>query len=261
MAPTEGDPKTLRQLQETHNTPPPRRHDAPHTEAGEHSAVRNYVRDLVLGYNDGLVSVFAAVAGVVGAGFTPSATLKAGFAFGVAGAFSMGLGEYLSTKSQAEYYASEAAKEREHIRAYPDLESQEVGEILAKKGYPPAVTAQVRAHVMADEDRFVDFMMREEFGVGEEAGRTPWVATLFVMFAFATGALFPIVPFFFHGTARTDLLVAAVLSLVGLVVAGALKGKMSGISPTKSGAEMAAFGIATALITFGIGQLFGTAIS
>jgi len=254
------DPETLRELQAEHRPAPRGRLTPPRGETEEHNAVRNYVRDLILGFNDGLVSVYAIVAGVVAAGLATREVAIAGIAATVAGAFSMGLGEYLSTKSQTEYYAAEAQREREHIRKYPQLEREEVHEMLEAKSYPPELVDRITEHIVSDEDRFVDFMMREEFGVGQESERSPFIAMGLVMVAFFVGAAAPLVPFLFGVGGTTGLAVASVLSLGGLFAAGAGRGKTSGLNAWKSGAEMAALGALAALVTYGVGTLVGVAV-
>lgn len=259
MAP-EPQPRTLRELQQTHKPVPGRRHRMPKGEAAEHSRVRNYVRDLILGFNDGLVSVYAIVAGVTGAALATREIAIAALAAATAGALSMGLGEYISTKSQTDYYRAEAAREREHIRKYPKLEHEEVHEMLAEKGYPGELIAPIAAHVTSDEDRFVEFMMREEFGVGEESERSPWIAMGLVMVAFVIGAIFPLAPFLFPVAAMTGFWIATGLSLAGLFAAGAIRAATSGLDPWARGGEMMLIGIIAASITYGVGLLFGVAI-
>lgn len=255
------EPRTLPELQAEHKPAPRSRHHKPSSEASEHSAVRNYVRDLVLGFNDGLVSVYAVVAGVAGAAFATREIAIAGMAAATAGALSMGLGEYISTKSQSEYYAAEAQRERDHIRKYAKLEREEVHEMLEQKGYPPHLVDQIADHIVADEDRFVEFMMREEFGVGQESERSPWIAMGLVMLAFVVGAVLPLAPFLFGTPSTTGLLFATGLSLAGLFAAGAAKAITAGLRPWKSGFEMTTLGALAALVTYGVGLLFGIAVA
>jgi VIT1/CCC1 family predicted Fe2+/Mn2+ transporter len=255
------EPSTLPELQATHKPAPRSRLSRrPTGEDEEHSAVRNYVRDLILGFNDGLVSVYEIVAGVAGAGLARGPIAIAGVAAATAGALSMGLGEYISTKSQTEYYRNEAQREREHIRKYPTLEREELLEMLSKKQYPPALVAPLADHIMTDEDRFVDFMMREEFGVGQESERSPFVAMGLVMLAFVVGAVLPLLPYFIGMESLPGLWAATGLSLGGLFIAGAIKAITSGLKPWRSGLEMMALGAMAALITFGVGKLFGVAV-
>ena len=254
------EPETLPELQAEHRPAPRSRMSKPKGETEEHSAVRNYVRDLILGFNDGLVSVYAIVAGVVAAGLATRHVAIAGIAATVAGAISMGLGEYLSTKSQTEYYAAEAQREREHIQKYPQLERQEVLEMLETKGYPPALVPQIAEHIMENEDRFVEFMMREEFGVGEESERSPFVAMGLVMVAFIVGAAAPLFPFLLGIGGTQGLILSSALALGGLFAAGAGRGKISGLKPWKSGLEMSALGAVAAIVTYGVGALVGIAV-
>jgi VIT1/CCC1 family predicted Fe2+/Mn2+ transporter len=250
------DGKTLADLQAEHRPPPS---GAIVDEEHEQSALRNYVRDLILGFNDGVVSVYATCAGLAGYALASATIGIAGFAALVAGALSMGIGEYISTKSQAQYYESEARREREHIRAYRGLEVQELRQMLGAKGYPPDLVEPLVQHVAADEDRFVEFMMREEFGVGKESGRSPLWAMLVVMLAFVVGAALPVLPFIL-APPGSALVAATVLSVAGLFAAGAGKGWVSGLPWLRSGVEMAVLGSLAAAVTFGIGRLVGTAV-
>ena len=252
QVPAAPDGKTLPQLQAEHYPPP----KGPIVdEEHEQPAFRNYVRDLILGFNDGVVSVYAICAGVAGAAFSAQGIGVAGVAATAAGALSMGIGEYVSTKSQAQYYASEANREREHIRAYRGLEVQELREMLRGKDYPPQLIEPLVQHLASDEERFVEFMMREEFGVGKESGRSPLSAMALVMAAFVVGAALPVVPFLLAPSGPA-LAAATALSVGGLFAAGAAKGTVSGLSWLRSGVEMALLGILAAAITYGVGSLF-----
>jgi VIT1/CCC1 family predicted Fe2+/Mn2+ transporter len=250
-------PKTLEELESEHRPPPPgmlHQH-----EAAEQNPLRNYVRDVILGFNDGLVSVYAIVAGVAGAGQSASTVFIAGVAASVAGALSMGIGEYLSTKSQAEYYEAERNLERKHIREYPQLERQELKEFFEAKGLDEADAERVVAKLERDPERFLDVMMQEEFGQTRELQRSPWRASGVIMAAFAVAAVLPILPFAFLD-AWTGLWAASGLAVCGLLAAGAIKAWVSGLAKWKSALEMAALGVAAALITYGVGRLVGVAV-
>jgi VIT1/CCC1 family predicted Fe2+/Mn2+ transporter len=248
------EPRNLEELQSEHPVPPRGLHDPRPGEHAEGSGLRNYIRDLVLGFNDGIVSVYALVAGLAGAGFTTHSVAVAGLAAILAGALSMGLGEYVSTKSQSQYYAAEARREREHIRKYPQLEREELRQMLQEKGYPAEMLEDLVEHLASQEDRFVDFMMREEFGVGKESDRSAVSAMLLIMVAFVAGAVLAVVPFAMFPQARMGLAVASAASVAGLFAAGAAKGKVSGLNPYRSGLEMAFLGSAAAAVTFLVGQ-------
>lgn len=248
-----GGPRTLADLKAEHRPPP--RPGAWSEELAEQPAWRNYVRDLVLGFNDGVVSVYALCAGVAGAAFSTSAVATAGLAGALAGAISMGLGEYVSTKSQREYYDAEARLELKHVRAHPELERAELQQMYLEKGYPAQVVQDLVEHVSGDERRFVETMMREEFGVGREADRSPLRAMGLVMAAFLVGSALAVLPFVLR--LPRPVLVATATSLAGLFVAGELKARASGLRQWRSGAEMMVLGAAAGAVTYGLGRLVG----
>jgi VIT1/CCC1 family predicted Fe2+/Mn2+ transporter len=250
--------KTLAELEREHRAPPPGLHKHA-AEAEEQNPLRNYVRDIVLGFNDGVVSVFAIVAGVVGASNDARATLIAGVAASVAGALSMGMGEYLSTKSQAEYYDAERRLEQQHIRDYPELERQELKEFFLEKGLDDAAADAVLDKLQQDPDKFLDVMMREEFGTSPEMSRSALKASGVVMLAFLAGAVLSVLPFAFLA-ARPGIALATLLALGGLALAGAVKAWVSGLSKWKSAAEMVALGGAAAAVTYGVGLLVGRGV-
>lgn len=258
--------KTLEDLQREHAGPPRTRHRIPKGEMAEQKSLRNYVRDLVLGFNDGLVSTYAATAGVAGA-FAGVAAVAGGtqvgivgVAVGVAGALSMAVGEYISTKSQQEYYDAEAAREREHIEKWPELEALEVREAMEQKGLAGDALEEAVDAIVSDRERLLDFMMREEFGLGEESERNPWAASALILVAFLVGALIPVVPYFVTPAAE-GLWWSSGASSIGLFVAGAVRAKASDLNPWKRGLEMLFLGYVAAAVTFIVGRLIGVGIA
>src|SRR4026208_786190 len=60
---------------------------------------RHYVRELIYGANDGIITTFAVVAGVAGGGLSPRVVLIIGAANLFADGLSMAVGNYLSIRS------------------------------------------------------------------------------------------------------------------------------------------------------------------
>jgi hypothetical protein len=80
-------------------------------------ASRQYMRDMILGVNDGLVSTFLLAFGVAGGNFSNRDILLTVITGVVAGAISMALGEFLATKSQAS--ARRQPARPDHARGRP----------------------------------------------------------------------------------------------------------------------------------------------
>src|SRR5215211_3266790 len=111
---------------------------APVAEAGrEHrrsTATSGSLRAAVFGVNDGLVSNLSLVMGVAGAAPDNQWVLLSGLAGLLAGAFSMGGGEFISMLAQRELAEKELAVEREHIRTTPKMEEANLARVYEEKG-------------------------------------------------------------------------------------------------------------------------------
>lgn len=251
--------RTLGELQAEHGMHLGARHREPHGELVEMSAVRNYIRDLVLGFNDGLVSVYAVTVGVAGAGFLAPQIFLTGVAAAIAGALSMAAGEFISTKSQAQFHESERAREKEHLKRWPHLEVLELRESLAEKGLEGDTLDRAVDAISSNSDKFLDYMMKEEFGVGKESERSPAKAAFFVIIAFLIGSLFAFTPYYFLDPTN-GLIVSTVSSLTGLFLAGVTRARASRLPAIPAGVEMMLIGAAAAAVTFIIGRAIGVAI-
>ena len=213
---------------------------------------------MILGFNDALVSVFAIVAGVFGAGLATQDILVTGIAAALAGALSMSIGEYLSTKSQEEVYQAERDVEKEHLVIYPEHEKQELREMYQKKGFEGELLEKVVDVISADPDVFLEVMMVEEFGVLKAERRSPYVAMVLVFFAFLIGSLAPVIPFILiSDSVALATFLALILSSLGLFIVGAGKIYFTRGSLLKSGSENMILGLIAAGITFTIGLALG----
>jgi VIT1/CCC1 family predicted Fe2+/Mn2+ transporter len=220
--------------------------DTTEAKAGEHGSeglvyephvgtTRQYWRDIVLGVNDGLVSVFLLVVGVVGGGLEASQVLLAAIAAAVAGAISMGAGEYLATQSQEEVLDSELALERTHIKHFRD------GEVDQLRGFfeDMAVTEDDMDEAVAifsrNDEVLLNAMAALEFGIVESERRSPYTAMWMSSSWFLLGSLPAVLPFAFIDDTPIALTVAAAATAVGLFAVGAVKTLVTRTEPVRSG--------------------------
>jgi VIT1/CCC1 family predicted Fe2+/Mn2+ transporter len=194
--------------------PPYREHQGPH---------RQYIRDIVLGVNDGLVSTLLLVAGVVGGGLDGDSVLIAALAAALAGAVSMATGEYIATKSQEEVFEGEMELEREHFKFHRDRELDELREWFGDMGLAPEDVERVVVALDDDDESLMRVMMALEFGVVESERRNPVLAMLSSGALFLVGALPSIVPFLFLDDTGLALAWAFALAGTGLFIVGAVK--------------------------------------
>jgi VIT1/CCC1 family predicted Fe2+/Mn2+ transporter len=93
------------------------------------------IREVIFGMNDGLITTLCFLAGVSSAITHGGVVVLAGLAEVMAGALSMALGAYLSTKAQREFFAQEIAHERREIEEFPDYEREEIRVIYRERGF------------------------------------------------------------------------------------------------------------------------------
>lgn len=221
----------------------------------------NDLRATVLGANDGLVSNFSLVMGVAGAGVTSSTILLTGVAGLVAGAISMALGEWLSVTNSRELARTQIGREREEIEQTPESEQKELALIFQAKGLDRAQAQSVAANLMRDKEAALATLAREELGIDpSELGGNPWSAAGFSLAAFASGALFPVVPFLF--ARGTSAIVASIgVSAAALAAIGLATSIFSGRGPLFSALRQVVIGCAAAAITYFAGALIGVSLS
>ena len=231
------------------------------TERRHHSSIGgNALRASVLGANDGLVSNLSLVMGVAGAGLESRVILITGLAGLLAGACSMAMGEWVSVQSSRELYLRELAVERSEIAAFPEEERRELADIYQARGLSNVVANQMAAHVMADQDRALEVMAREELGIDpDDLGGSAWTAARSSFALFVAGAIVPVAWFAFLPTnAAVPSSVAA--SAFGLFAIGAVITRVTDRSPWRSGLRQLAIGLAAALVTYGVGVLLGVSV-
>jgi VIT1/CCC1 family predicted Fe2+/Mn2+ transporter len=229
---------------------------------GRHRAIGgNALRAAVLGANDGLVSNLALVMGVAGAALNEQAILITGLAGLLAGAASMGLGEWVSVQSSRELYERQIAVEAEEIAENPEQEEEELIEIYQAKGLAEAEARELAARIMADPSIALDTMAREELGIDpRELGGSPWTAAGASFLLFAVGAVIPVVPFMFLA-GMNAVWISLGFASGGLFLIGTGIALITSRGVVFSGTRQMLLGVAAAAITFGIGRLLGVAVT
>ncbi len=217
---------------------------------------RQYMRDIILGVNDGLVSVFLLITGVVGGGLGSREVLLAGLAASAAGAISMAAGEYIATKSQEEVFESERELEIEHLEFHRDVELDEIREMFGDMGLGTEDVERIVEALDRDDDAFLKVMMALEFGVVEEERRSPYTAAALSGFLFLAGSMPSVLPFFFVDSTGMALLIAAIGSGIALFGVGVAKTFVTRKNWVWSGTENVLIGTAGALISFGVGSIY-----
>ncbi|WP_089157032.1 VIT1/CCC1 transporter family protein [Micromonospora sp. NBS 11-29] len=213
-----------------------------------------WLRPAVFGAMDGLVTNIALIAGVGGGGVSPHSIVLTGTAGLVAGAISMGLGEYTSVRSANEQVAAEVAKERRELERHPEAEARELADAWVARGLPRDLATQVAEAVRRNPEEALRVHVREELGVDPDDQPSPWAAAVSSFVCFSIGALVPLLPYLLGAT---SLWLALAVGGVGLFVAGAVVARFTYRSWWTSGLRQLLLGALAAGATYLIGAVIG----
>jgi vacuolar iron transporter family protein len=216
----------------------------------------SYLRDWVYGGIDGAVTTFAVAAGVAGASLSPRIVLILGFANLLADGFSMAVANYSGTKVEREQYERLIAIEHKHIAAIPDGEREEIRQIFAKKGFRDEDLERAVKTISADEGRWAQTMVLEEYGMAPLL-RSPVKAALCTFGAFALFGSIPLAPYLAGG----GLLASAIATSVAFLLIGSLKSRWSVRSAWRSGLETLVIGGIAAGLAYAAGHVLASLLS
>jgi vacuolar iron transporter family protein len=213
-----------------------------------------WLRAATFGAMDGLVTNIALIAGVGGAGVSAHTLVLTGIAGLVAGAISMGIGEYTSVQTQNEQVSAELDKELRELRANPEGEAEELVATWTARGLPVQLARQVADVLKANPEQALRVHAQEELGVVPDELPSPWTAASSSFVCFAVGALVPLLPYLFG---IHKLWLALAVGGVGLFVAGAVVARFTGKAWWASGLRQLLLGALAAAATYIVGALIG----
>jgi VIT1/CCC1 family predicted Fe2+/Mn2+ transporter len=215
----------------------------------------NWLRDVILGGQDGLVNILGIILGVIAGGGSDVVLLAAGFAAAITESISMAAVGYTSSVSERDYYEAERARETTEIDTVPQAERQEIRDIYASKGFSGEMLDAVVNTITANRDTWLTTMMDEELHLQPVQSRDILRTAVVIGIATLIGHLIPLVPFVV--LPRTPALVLAiVLSAVALFGVGAYTAVTLVGDWRKSGLKFLAIGLGAAAIGFFVGRLF-----
>jgi VIT1/CCC1 family predicted Fe2+/Mn2+ transporter len=229
-------------------------HDEPHGDTGGRL---NWLRAAVLGANDGIVSTAGVIVGVAGATIQRAPILTAGVAALVAGALSMGVGEYVSVSTQRDTEKALIAKEKRELTETPQEELEELAGIYEGKGLDADLAHEVAVQLTAHDALAAHAEV--ELQIDPDNLTSPWHAAGASMLAFFTGALLPLLAVLVTSPSwRVPVIGLAVM--LALVLTGVTSARLGGMSPGRQVARNVVGGVVAMVVTYGIGTLVGTAL-
>ena len=221
---------------------------------------RGGVRAAVLGVNDGLVSTLCLVVAIAAAGANSKTVLITGFAGLLAGAISMAAGEWISVKAQVELFEGVLDDLKQEVKDNKTELIHSLAHALAGRGMDIKVAHNAASDIGRNDDHFIALYSAQVIGMNNDELGSPWRAAFSSFLLFALGSLVPIVPWLFINEHSAVVLSVIVTSLASLVVGGFIA-KSSGKSISYGALRQLFIVIASSVVTYGIGYVFGVVTS
>lgn len=220
----------------------------------QHPHGGDWLRDALLGLNDGLVTSLVFVMTLGGIAANRQVLLAGALAEVFAGGVSMAFGAFLAARTEHEVIQKRMAVERHEIATEPEEEREELRRIYRAKGFTGSLLGQIVAHQTATPDRWLRAMMSDEHGlVDGQVARSPLSSGLWVGSAFVVGAAVPALPVFLAVPLVETRVLSFVLAAAVGGLLGVLKSRYTLKGPVRSALEL--------LVLAALGALFGYGLS
>lgn len=233
------------------------RTDHLHTSEAIHSRISegpgaHYLRDWIYGGIDGAITTFAIVAGSVGADLSSGVVVILGIANLLADGLSMAAANFSGTRAEEDVEEHLRQIESRHIERHPEGEREEIRQIFAGKGFVGEQLESIVEVISADDERWIQTMLTEEYGLPLES-RSPWRAAWATFSAFLVCGAVPLVPYLLR--LPQAFTVASVATAGVFFVIGATRSRWSVAPWWKTGLGTLGIGGAAAAVAFGVGRL------
>jgi predicted membrane protein (TIGR00267 family) len=228
-------------------------------EKGEHWHKKLSIKEIVFGFQDNSIAILAVLAGVIGGSLQRGQILLAGLAAVIAGAISVAIGDYISSKSEVEYFEAEIKREDLEIQGNSPVEHEEVRQIYMKKAsFTEDELSLIANRITSDKKTWLDTMAKEELGIVRERFVHPVKVASIMMVAETVGGLVPLTPFLITPNIQIGFIAAIIITFAALFAIGVWKTGFTKKNKLWSGCEMVVAGIVATVIPYLIGSLLSS---
>lgn len=233
---------------------------------GIQSTFATYFKEVIYGGIDGIVTTFAVVAGFAGAALSSSETTQLSFMvvllFGLANLFadaaSMGLGNFLSVRSEKDLYEASRTRTRANLQQNGELQRKETIRIMREKGFGDTDATTLASIYEQNEEYWLDFMMQHKEEMSDPRGENEIFTGLATFLSFMVFGAIPLLPFMLQesGDAGLTFVYSATGTFTALVVLGLMKWYVIGAKFVASLFEVVIVGSTAAVLAYFVGTFF-----
>jgi len=214
----------------------------------------NWLRAAVLGANDGIISLSSLAIGVAVASSTREPIILASVAGLVAGALSMGVGEYVSVSSQTDTENADIQREKKELNELPEEELNILAQIYEKRGLKKTTAMQVAVELTKRDA--LGAHIRDELGINEINQANPIQAAIASTLSFTAGGALPLLVVLFAPIKGMEYCLYG-FTIIFLILLGGISAKTGGASIRKAIIRITICGSLAMIVSALVGYLFG----
>jgi len=223
--------------------------------SNSHLKNSDLLRDVAIGMSDGLTIPFALAAGLSGAFDKSSIIIIAGIIAVAVGSIAMGLGGYLSGKTEQDHYKNETG-EYDEVESTVTKENEATMDFFANLDLSRELQEQAVQESVKDKESWAAFMKKYELGVDKPEPKHAAKTALVIWLSYMAGGIIPLSPYFFIAHSTEALKISVVTTLICLFVFGFFKSRMTGVKPIWGALKVTLIGVVAAAAAFGVAKLF-----
>ncbi len=213
------------------------------------------IREIVFGMEDGMVSTLGAITGIATGTNDHFTIILSGLVIIAVESISMGVGSYLSNKSEKEMNERKIAEERMEIKSEPEEEEAELRDMYVVDGWPKELAGKMAAAARKNPQLFLQEMAFRELQIVPENLGNPLRNGLYMLGSYVFGGFIPLGPYLLFPEIRVALSWSIPITLLGLFLLGVMTAKFTRRTWWKSGLEMLVLASAAAIIGYTIGKI------
>lgn len=212
------------------------------------------LREIIFGLEDGMVSTLGAVTGIAIGTQSHFAVVVSASVIVAVESMSMGVGSYLSNKSEREIDERKLVEEEEEIENFPSEEKKELSTMFTRDGWPAQLAHRMADAASKNQKLFLREMAYRELHLIPGDFTIPLRSAMAMYFSYILGGLIPVFAYIFLPIGEA-MAVSIFITLLGLFILGTLTTKFTKRVWWRAGLEMLLLGGIALVIGFFIGNI------
>ena len=216
----------------------------------------NVIREVVFGMEDGMVSTLGSITGIAIGSNNHAVVILAGVVIISVESISMGIGSYLSNRSQEEMEERKIKEEKEELEQFPKEEKEELYRMYLEDGWSKSLAIQMSEEVSKNKEFMLKEMIVRELKISGDRESVSIKGGFYMFFAYVLGGIIPLSAYFILPI-KNAVPLSIIITLIGLFVLGMSAAKFTKQPLIKSSLRVLVMGGVALIAGLAAGLLIG----